>query len=92
MIIKVKGYIAEDKDGTLWFFDNKPYKREDVGRWYNTSPIGQAIMIYKVPLFGSTPYSDTCINNHLPKVSWLDDNPTPVEVELEIPALYYDPL
>ena len=91
MIIKVKGYVAEDRDGTRWFFDKKPYKREDVGRWYNTSPIGQCIIIYK-DKYASTMYSATCINNCLSKVSWLDDNPTPVEVELEIPVLFYDPL
>lgn len=38
LIKPLKGYVARDKDGTLYFFqENKPY-REAGGVWYENSP------------------------------------------------------
>ncbi len=47
-IPKIKGWIARDEDGSVWFHYSKP-QRKDEGRW-ESSICPQPMEIYNVPL------------------------------------------
>jgi hypothetical protein len=66
MNMKIKGWIARDKNCGLYLFENKPYKNTDYDEWLSS---------------GESYFLDSSL---FPEVTWEDDEPAEVEIEINI--------
>ena len=69
-IIKIKGYVARDKDGSIWFHYTKPRRENDIEKtWWGSNDKSFEIYDFDFP-----EYAD---------LTWEESEPVEVELTLK---------
>ena len=69
-LIKIKGYVARDKDGSIWFHYTKPHRENDIEKtWWGSNDKSFEIYDFDFP-----EYAD---------LTWEESEPVEVELTLK---------
>lgn len=69
-MIKIKGYVARDKDGSIWFHYTKPHRENDIEKtWWGSNDKSFEINDFDFP-----EYAD---------LTWEESEPVEVELTLK---------